>query len=314
MLQPIGFNIAQLDRRTKASTSTTLRWAPLLKEGMNSTTYPNSYAFSAEENSLLQSVLRRLITHTGVRFQCSIALVMDSQAFVLRVSDDKLGIDRDLVVLQAIVDGRNPPNFAVMDFEGRQVGPGSSYGSFLEALGYAENFAGAVVEAAKEQRLKRQPISPAAEIKKPVEQPAPKAREVSAAEVVRSGVLSRHDVDLIESFTKGLGRTAQAEGFCKFLELQADFLSIGLGILHRDAGPVVLGTLVIVADGRGGHECSIKGVLGKPIPTLEGRYASVASTLTPAVGYFRRMAESIGTVTRPSLLQRIGQAMGFGRS
>lgn len=269
------------------------------------------YHFTLDQRHAIQATIDRLTSTLDVSVQPVFGSAEGFDGVTVALTDDGLGAHGVLLHFQSARGGDGVLWFGVLDGQGASVGGQESYRVFSQALAEAEAFAMGVIRTLQDRRG-RKAGSPLRANQAPAGAPStlPQHGDQPARAAHRGNILTPQEVSIVNAFADGMGRCARTRGFARFLEAQIGVLSIALGVLDLDDKPVLLGTVVVFSNDRGGYECSVRGVNNSPLPGAE-RHAHISSALTETLPYFEHMATELGKRLRPSLLGRLRQGLGL---
>ncbi len=268
------------------------------------------YRFTVEQRQSVQAAVDRLTSTLDVSLRLSFGSAQGFDGVTVSLVDDGLHTHGVLVHFQSARDGARVLWFGALDGQGEPVGGDGSYRVFAQALAQAEAFALGVIRTLQDRRAREASESARARETPPsVAVTAPRNGAPPRDETFRGNILTNQEVSIVNAFAEGMGHCARTRGFARFLEAQIGVLSIALGVLDLEENPVLLGTAVVVADDKGGYECSMRGVNNLPLPWSE-RHTRISAALTEARPYFEHMATALGKRLRPGLLGRLRSGLG----
>lgn len=269
------------------------------------------YQFTVEQCQSFQAAIDRLTSTLDVSLRLNFGSAQGFDGVTVSLVDDNLHAHGVLLHFQSARDGAGVLWFGALDGQGEPVGGDGSYRVFAQALAQAEAFALGVIRTLQDRRAREAPgLAPARETPPVVAAASSQHGAPTTNGTFRGNILTPQEVSIVNAFAEGMGHCARTRGFARFLEAQIGVLSIALGVLDRDENPILLGTAVVVANDKGGYECSLRGVNNLPLPWSE-RHVRISAALTEARPYFEHMATALGKRFRPSLLVRLRSGLGL---
>ena len=125
---------------------------------------------------------------------------------------------------------------------------------------------------------------------------------VFANSLIASKVLTPDEMHYVQAYANELGKLVSLKGFAKFIESELGFVSIALGLMHKDV-PIMLGTVVVVSD-ETGKSCTVHDLNNRPMPGLD-MYPTIYSALRATHPFFENMAHATAKHVRPSLWRKL---------
>jgi hypothetical protein len=257
---------------------------------MNIINDQTGYTFSGTELSQIDNLLKRTNTHSGVDITYSTGKSGGFAAAMIGINDQSLSYKNDVVFIQSCRDSEGVLAFGVLSAADREpLSTDCFFGTLLEALAVADVFLRRTIEELKARR----PSRPAA---------GSAALPVFANNVIASKVLSPDEVHFVQAYANELGKLVGLKGFAKFVESELGFVSIALGLMHKDL-PIMLGTVVVVSD-ETGNSCSVRDLSNRPMPGPD-LYPTIYSALRSTHPFFENLARATAKHVRPNLWRRL---------